>query len=324
MHATTYRFHSTVTPLIREAIRIAQRVQQQIPLKSHRKPATFLVGGAVRDLVVHIPPKDVDIEIYHLSFKQLDRLLRHIYGKEVKNNNYFGTWEILTPAGLLNISMPRTEIYRGLHHTDVTITLDPYLPFSKALARRDFTMNAILVNLLTGAVHDPYHGSQDLQTRTLRVVKTKTFRHDALRAWRAMQFVARYKLTPDKTLIQLLRRMAHSPAMALLSRERILAESNKLCMPHSTPSLGLELAHTTGLLHSRVPSLTRLATQAKTWQKLKNTIDTLVSHTHSPAIFWQTILKALSETERSALIQELMLPKKYRLPKTLYNQKRTG
>lgn len=324
MHTTTYPFHSTVTPLIREAIRIAQQVQQQIPLTSHRKPATFLVGGAVRDLVVHIPPKDVDIEIYHLSFKQLDRLLRRIYGKEVKNNNYFGTWEILTPAGLLNISIPRTEIYRGLHHTDVTIALDPYLPFSKALARRDFTMNAILVNVLTGAVHDPYHGSQDLQTRTLRVVKANTFPHDALRAWRAMQFVARYKLTPDKTLVRLLRHMAHSPAMALLSRERILAESNKLCMPHSTPSLGLELAHTTGLLHSRVPSLARLATQAKKWQELKNTIDALASYTHSPATFWQTILKALSETERSALIQELMLPKKYRLPKTLYNQKRTG
>lgn len=324
MHATTYPFHSTVTPLIREAIRIAQQVQQQVAIKPHRKPAAFLVGGAVRDLIMHTAPKDIDIEIYHLSSEQIDKLLRHIYGIKIKSNNYFGTWEVSTPAGLLNVSIPRTEIYKGPHHTDVTITLDPHLPFSKALARRDFTMNAILVNLLTGAIYDPYHGSENLRTRALRVVNAKTFPHDALRAWRAMQFVARYKLTPDKTLVQLLKHMADSPAMALLSRERILAESNKLCMPHSTPSLGLELAHTTGLLHSRVPSLTRLATQAKTWQKLKNTIDTVVSHTHSPATFWQTILKALSETERSALIQELMLPKKYRLPKTLYNQKRTG
>ena len=117
--------------------------------------------------------------------------------------------------------------------------------------------------------------------------------------------------------------MAASPAMSTLSGQRILAELDKLCMPQSNPSLGFELARATGLLAARIPSLAQAATQTNTWQKLKRDIDIVVVEGATPAAFWQTILKALSEKDHPALIQELMLPKKYRLPKKLNHQERT-
>lgn len=313
MHPTSHPFEETTTPLIREAVHLAQSIHLWPHTKTDGQPEAFLVGGAVRDLICHVLPKDVDIEVYHLPHAQLDTLLRQLYGKSVKNNIHFGTWEILTPAGQLNISIPRTETYYGPHHSDVTVTLNPHLPFKRALARRDFTMNAILVNLLTGSIHDPYHGHGDIKAGTLRAVNAQTFTHDTLRAWRAVQFVARYRLKPNHALVKLLAQMAGDAAMSILSNERILAECDKLFLPHSSPSLGLELAKTTGLLKARITSLNRLARNSPVWEKLKTDLDALTTQTASTVQCWQTIVKALNETERSVLIRELVLPKKYRV-----------
>lgn len=321
MPSTNYHLAHSLNPAYKQIVRFAEAVDG---IKAPQVPAAYIVGGAVRDIFFNSIPKDTDIEVYNLPAVALEKLLQKLYRPaRIKNNPYYGTWEIYTNEGLLNISIPRTELYYGPHHTDVAIILNPYLSFAEALSRRDFTLNAILADPLRGVLHDPYRGVQDIGAKVLRAVSPASFAYDMLRAWRAIQLVGRYSLKPNKTLVSQLKHMAVSPAMPTLSSQRILAELDKLCMPQSNPSLGFELARATGLLHARIPSLAQTATQTNTWQNLKRDIDTVVAEGATPAAFWQTILKALSEKERSALIQELMLPKKYRLPKKLNHQERT-
>lgn len=325
MPTTNYHLALSLNPAYKQVVQLAEAVHSIQAPQAPLVPAAYIVGGAVRDIFFNNTPHDTDIEVYNLPAIALEKLLRKLYpAARIKNNPYYGTWEIRTREGLLNISIPRTELYFGPHHTDVAITLNPYLSFTEALSRRDFTLNALLADPLRGVILDPYRGVQDIRTKVLRPVSPASFAYDMLRAWRAIQLVGRYSLKPTKTLVSQLKHMAVNPAMSTLSSQRILAECDKLCMPRSIPSLGLELAHKTGLLDARVPSLAQAATQTKTWQKLKHDIDAVVTEDATPAAFWQTILKALSEKERSALTQELMLPKKYRLSKKLNHQKRTS
>lgn len=314
MPTTTHRIKRPITPLLAQATKLAQAVTQYSHSKSRLRPRAFLVGGAVRDSILHIPPKDVDLEVYGVPAAELDILLHATYRQaKITTHAQYGTWEVHIPEGTLNVSLPRTETYIGLNHTDIIVTLNPNLSRAQALARRDFTINAMLADPFTGSRYDPYQGEKDLEWHALRAVNPNTFTHDALRAWRAVQLTARYAMKPDSTLRQLLKRMAMQPAMHLLSSERILAECDKLFTADGIPSLGLELAKTTGLLKARIPSLNDLAQKPLTWNKLKKDLDTLTSQAATPARCWQTILKALNETERSALIQELVLPKKYRI-----------
>lgn len=326
MPTTTHRSKRSVSPLLTQTVKLAQAVTKYGRSKSRLQPRVFLVGGAVRDSILQIPPKDADLEIYGIPPAELGMLLHATYTQaKITAHAQYGTWEVRTPEGILNVSIPRTETYFGPGHTDVMVALNPYLSRTQALARRDFTINAILADPLSGTYYDPYHGRRDLEAHTLRAVDPNTFTHDALRAWRAIQLTARYTLKPDSTLKRLLKHMATQPAMRLLSSERIVAECDKLFAPHGLPSLGLELARTSGLLKTRITPLSDVAQKPLVWKKLKEDLDALAFQAASPAQCWQTILKALNETERLVLISELMLPKKYRLPaKRLYNQKRTG
>lgn len=310
--STTVHLITLQSSLLHDKISLLARTVLKHGRKTKTRPCVFLVGGAVRDSILQVPPKDIDLEIYNITVTELDTLLRSTNPQaKITRHECYGTWSLRLPEGVLNVSVPRTETYHGQHHTDVTVTLNPRLSRKRALARRDFTINAILADPLTGTLYDPYHGRDDIRSGRLRAVNPKTFTHDPLRAWRAIQLTARYAMKPNTALIQLLKRMAIQPGAHLLSRERILAECDKMFVQYAVPSLGLELARTTGLLQARASALNDLALKPRAWHKLKKNLDTLTSQATTPAQCWQTILKTLNETQRSVLIQELALPKKY-------------
>ena len=88
----------------------------------------------------------------------------------------------------LDITLPRRERKVGRGHKGFTIEGDPQMSFEEATRLRDFTINAILKDVLTGEIIDCYGGRKDIERKLLRVVSKETFGEDSLRVLRAAQF----------------------------------------------------------------------------------------------------------------------------------------
>ena len=114
----------------------------------------------------------------------------------------------------------------------------PTLSIEDAARRRDFTINAISRDPLTGEMLDPFDGQHDLAARRLRVVDADRFADDSLRVLRAIQFAARFELTADDRRRTLLRAIPLDD----LPPERVWGEVEKLLLRARRPSIGLALA----------------------------------------------------------------------------------
>ncbi len=182
----------------------------------------LLVGGCVRDLYLNATPQEIDCEVQNLSIEKLKSILStkytcHEVGKA------FGVLKLKGfPA---EISLPRTEIKTGTGHKGFSVELDPHLPFDQSAKRRDFTINAIGLDPLSGALFDPTGGISDTQSLTLRHVGP-AFGEDPLRVLRAMQFIARFNLAPHPDTLKVCRSMT----MDGLPPERLYEEWKKLLL----------------------------------------------------------------------------------------------
>lgn len=150
----------------------------------------LLVGGCVRDGLLGIPAKDIDMEVYDLEADAVEAALKPHFRLDTVGRA-FGVF-ILKGLGI-DIGLPRRESRIGPKHTDFKVEGDPSMTQREAAARRDFTINAISSDPLTGAHIDPFNGMADLQARRLRHVSA-AFSEDPLRVLRGMQFIARFDL----------------------------------------------------------------------------------------------------------------------------------
>ena len=190
----------------------------------------LIVGGTVRDLFIGETPEELDLEVRGLSSNQITSLLPARFRAEEVGKS-FGVLKI---KGIpVEISLPRTERKNGTGHKGFAVEIDPDLPFEIASERRDFTINALGLDPLNGELLDPHNGQNDLEARILRHVGP-AFAEDPLRVLRAMQFIARFDLTPAKETTTLCRRI---PIEGLPS-ERIYEEWKKLILKGRIPSKG--------------------------------------------------------------------------------------
>jgi tRNA nucleotidyltransferase (CCA-adding enzyme) len=125
------------------------------------------------------------------------------------------------------------------------------MSISEAARRRDFTINAIAFDALTGNYEDPFHGRRDLEQRVLRVVDPQTFGDDSLRVLRAIQFAARFDLTLDEQT----RALCRTIPLDDLPAERIWGEVEKLLLKAARPSLGFTLALDLGVIDRLLPEM---------------------------------------------------------------------
>ena len=149
----------------------------------------------------------------------------------------------------LDIAMPRRETLTGVKHTDFDIAADPFLSFETACSRRDFTVNAMLRDILTGEIIDPYGGQKDLQNKLLRPVSAATFGEDPLRVFRAGQFAARLGFHVTEDGLELCRGME----VTHLSRERVYEETNKALLQSDAPSVYFRFLRECGHLKEFFP-----------------------------------------------------------------------
>lgn len=135
------------------ARRIAQAVR---PLGG----SVYYVGGCVRDRLLGRESKDLDIEVHGVTPQQLEAVLDRMGGRRTVGAS-FGVYGL---AGCgLDIAMPRREVAVGRGHRDFTVEVDPWLGPERAARRRDFTVNALMEDVLTGQVLDFFGGREDLR-----------------------------------------------------------------------------------------------------------------------------------------------------------------
>ena len=204
----------------------------------------FLVGGAVRDLLIGVPLKDFDCEVHHLSLDQLQTVLA-AHGEVDLVGKAFG---VLRVHGLdIDWSVPRKDNVGR----KPTVELDSAMDITQAFMRRDLTMNAMGIDLVSFALVDPFDGWHDIQLKRLRAPSLELFVQDPLRLFRVMQFIGRFEMMPDDALDH----VCSSMDIAGLSRERIDAEFEKLMLKSRRPSLGIRWLDRIGRLNEILPEL---------------------------------------------------------------------
>lgn len=200
----------------------------------------LLVGGYIRDSLLGFgsgDSKDFDIEVYGLPVDRVQELC----GNRQEVGASFGVFKV----GDLDISIPRTEKKTGTGHTGFQVSLDPYMSPERACLRRDFTINAISLDPLTGEIIDPINGSEDIKNKILRYTSPQ-FSEDPLRVLRGFQFVSRFGLSVDKSTLEVCRDL--KPEFYALSKERVWGEFWKWASRGVKPSLGIQFLIDTGWL----------------------------------------------------------------------------
>lgn len=206
----------------------------------------LIVGGWVRDDLLGHPSKDLDLEVFGIAADRLRALLER-FGRVDTVGESFTVYKI---AGI-DVSLPRRESKTGPGHKGFAVTGDPKMSIEEAARRRDFTINAISRDPLTGELIDPFHGQRDLDARVLRAVDPRTFADDSLRVLRALQFAARFELAVDDGTKALCR----SLPLDDLPSERVWGEIEKLLLQAQRPSIGLALALELGVIDRLLPEL---------------------------------------------------------------------
>ena len=213
----------------------------------------LIVGGWVRDRLRGKPSKDIDIEVFGVAQDRLPALLEPL-GRVEPVGQSFPVYKLVPPGGGrgdIDVALPRRESKHGRGHKGFEVHGDPSMSIADAARRRDFTVNAIAWDPLTGTYEDPFDGRGDLERRLLRAVDPATFADDSLRALRAVQFAARFEFALEDKTAALCRELALDD----LPAERIWGEIEKLLLHAEHPSIGFRLALDLGVLRQVLPEL---------------------------------------------------------------------
>jgi tRNA nucleotidyltransferase (CCA-adding enzyme) len=224
----------------------AQRIARHIRARGGRALA---VGGFVRDRLLGRECKDLDLEVFGIEQERLPEALAEL-GRVEPVGQAFPVFKL----GTIDVALPRRESKTGRGHKGFAVEGDPFMSIEDAARRRDFTINAISWDPLTGEYLDPCGGRADLERRILRVVDPDRFGDDSLRVLRALQLAARFHATlePGSAAICRAIRLDDLPA------ERIWGEIEKLLLTAERPSVGFALARDLGVVEQLLPEMVPL------------------------------------------------------------------
>ena len=214
----------------------------------------YLVGGVVRDRLLGVDSTpDFDLTT-DAPPERIRELIDGVADAVWLQGERFGTVGIRLGDLTMEITTHRAEAYMGDSRKPVVrFSTDLY----EDLARRDFTVNAIAVEVAERSLHDPHDGRADLRRGILRTPLSpeESFSEDPLRMLRAARFVARYGLVPAEGLVGAARSLVGR--MAIVSAERIRDEFFRL-LEVEDPSTGIHLLEEIGLLDGLLPEVAAL------------------------------------------------------------------
>src|ERR1700733_13141767 len=203
----------------------------------------LIAGGAVRDGLLGLQPKDFDIEVYGVSFDVLAGLLT-LHGRIDLVGQSFGVVKLTVAGGhVYDFSLPRRDSKIGRAHRDFLATFDPDITPEEAASRRDFTINAMAFDPVANQLLDFFGGREDLKNRVLRAT-SNAFREDPLRVLRGMQFACRFNLTIDPATAVQCRAIADE--YSTIAQERVAEEFMKWAIKSEHPGRIAEYLVATG------------------------------------------------------------------------------
>ncbi|MDF1875980.1 CCA tRNA nucleotidyltransferase [Sulfurimonas sp. SAG-AH-194-I05] len=201
----------------------------------------ILVGGYVRDKILNIPSKDIDIELYGVqSFQELTNILSEFGSINVVGKS-FGVCKLSLDGLEIDFTLPRRDNKIAQGHKGFSIKIDNSLDFTQASKRRDFTINTIGYDIKEKKLLDPFNGLYDLKNKILKAVDIHTFGEDPLRVLRAVGFASRLRFTLDSKLFLLCKEMCDTNILEELPKERMYEELKKILLKSPKPSYGFKI-----------------------------------------------------------------------------------
>lgn len=185
----------------------------------------YLVGGAVRDIAMNnFNFKDYDFEVFGIEPNELAQLLNCEL-----SGNAFAVFNVFLDNMEVQFSIPRKEVKNGTGYNGFSVTFDPFMTIENAARRRDFTFNAMYINVNNRSyIIDPFNGMNDIKLGKIRPIEYSVFKEDPVRILRAIQFAGRFGFeianydTFCYSVMHLSTELANEPS------ERIIIELNKL------------------------------------------------------------------------------------------------
>lgn len=237
-------------------------------IKAHKKAEIYLVGGAVRDIILKRDTKDFDLVVKGVTAKKLENWLKK-YGKVNFVGKTFGVFKWLPrnwPYEPIDVALPRTEktIKGSGQYRDFKIVSNQTLSIEEDLKRRDLTINALALNLISWQLIDAHEGLEDLQDKIINTVgeAEKRFAEDLSRPLRALRLACQLGFDFEPYTFDAIKNVANKTSLGkinnqwLVPRETIAKEFLKSL--YANPSRTLVLLHETGFLEKLLPEVAAL------------------------------------------------------------------
>lgn len=180
---------------------------------------TYLVGGCVRDEILGVDNKDIDITVEG-NAKKIAESFSKKAGVKIKKTSQFGTFILFVSGFRIDIATSRREIYPG----------PGKLPLVEAgsivedLSRRDFTINSMAIPIGTKTLIDPFQGLKDIKKRLIRVLHGKSLIEDSTRIFRALRFAERLDFQIEQITESLIEEAIEKKTLLAISPARIRNE----------------------------------------------------------------------------------------------------
>jgi tRNA nucleotidyltransferase (CCA-adding enzyme) len=250
----------------------------------------YLVGGAVRDLFLNTPFRDIDIVVEGAA-PRVARKIASQQNRPCKVHDAFGTAEVNLESGLrVDFASARRE------HYVAPGALPRVEPASiwEDLNRRDFAINAIAVNLanpLQGEVIDPHDGIGDLRSQAIRVLHLRSFWDDPTRLFRAVRLEQRLGFSVERETLASARSAILEGVLDKVSGDRIRNEFVLLCdEPQIVVSVFRRLGEL-GVLRSLLAEFRLTQSVEELLHRVESAADRLT--TRSSELTWQYWLVVL-------------------------------
>ncbi len=293
-----------------ETINFSDRIKRQMPAElveflQHAGDASvslgqqlYLVGGIVRDLLIERDNLDLDLVVEGDAASLARQLADATHGKVIPHPSFL-TAKLRWDNWSVDLATARTETYA---RPGALPTVKPG-SISTDLFRRDFTINAMAVELTAGhygLLIDPYGGKDDLDRKLVRILHEKSFVDDATRIWRGIRYEQRldFQLEPD-TLKLLLRDV---PMLDTLSGDRIRHELERI-LKEELPEKVLRRADELGVLARMHPAIKGDDWLVEKFRQARS------ENSNLPTLYMALLAYRLSDEESEELISKLSLPK---------------
>ena len=226
-------------------------------LSKKEKKEAYVVGGFVRDLIMQRVLNDIDIMVVGDGINFAKKIAEVLGIKKIVPFEKFGTALIPGKKVQIEVASARSEEYLSNSRKPNKVT---YTDLNGDLVRRDFTINAMAMNLSLenfGDIIDPYNGKNDIKKKLLRTPldPDETFSEDPLRMMRAAYFSSKLGFSFGRKCLESIKRQ--SERIAIVSWERIRDEFIKI-LQTDKPSIGLNILQETGLMKIVFPEIDKM------------------------------------------------------------------